>query len=63
MPMITFRGVRISWLMPCKKSGTDWSWVRASCGICVGVGENSVVGFTMSFSKRLLNPFRGQGVL
>ena len=61
MPMITFSGVRNSWLMPCRNSGTDWSCVRASRGICAGVGESSVVGFTMPFSKRYLNPFWGQG--
>jgi hypothetical protein len=52
MPMITFSGVRNSWLMPCRNSGTDWSCVRTSRGIVAGGGENSVVGFTISFSKR-----------
>jgi hypothetical protein len=44
-----------------RNSGTDWSCVSASGGICAGVREKSVVGFTVSFSKHLKNPFRGQG--
>jgi hypothetical protein len=53
MPIITFSGVRNSWLMPCRNSGTDWSCVKASCGIGVVTSEGSFVGFTVSFSKRL----------
>ena len=62
MPIITFSGVRNSWLMPCRNSGTDWSCVKGSCGIGVVAGESSVVGFTNVILKALLNPFRGQGV-
>ena len=60
MPMITFSGVRNSWLMPCRNSGTDWSCVKASRGIAAGAGENSVVGFTISFSKRYRTRSGGQ---
>lgn len=51
MPMITFSGVRNSWLMPLRNSGIEWSCVSASRGIG---GEKLVVGFTMSLLKNAL---------